>query len=444
MKGTKIITMVSLLIFGLGFLGIGTGLAQKKVTVTFVHPYGPPHSDFYQKGAEAVAEKYPWMEVKVQMIPWDGLMQKLATMVAAGNPPDVVHLFGTFMALQLAQMGLLQNLDSFISKDSTWNPNDIYPGYIEAMTYKGKLYGLPGSSHGLTLAWNKDLFAEAGLNSEVPPKSLDEVLEFQEKIYKTDARGKIVAFGFIPNNLWGGFPAWAYLWGGSFYDKETGKITASDPVNVKALQWQIDFFEKYGGIETVSSWQQGFVGAGNDPFVKGKLGMALFNHYQYTFIHKYSPKDFLEKSVGYTSPPEFPGPDTLPKGHVCSSNAHVLLKGSEHPEAAYTFLKEIACGVGHLYGKMKYGCYVAANRKINERYIKEIGLPDWFPKQLWDLEIRMQEFKRAWPSIPVVSKLQDELGAQTQIAYRGKKSAEDALKYVDRIVQRELEKVLRK
>ena len=312
------------------------------------------------------------------------------------------------------------------------------------MTYKGKLWGLPMGSQAKTLAWNKELFAQSGLDPEVPPKTLDEVLEFHDKIYKTDAKGKIVTFGFIPNNLWGGFMAWAYFWGGDFYNEKTGKITASNPVNVKALQWQIDFFKKYGGIETVTAWQQGFTGGANDPFIKGKLGMMTASHYHYYFWYKYGPKDFLKKSVGYAPIPKFPGPDTLPKGLMIHADVHVMLRGCKNPKAAYTLIKETTIGKGFEVASMEFACYQSASRKLNDHFYNEVGLPDWWPDKLWKLELAAQETMRAVPPIPVVSKLFNELEQQVQLAYRGKKSAADALKYVDRIVQRELEKVLRR
>ncbi|GAG24046.1 unnamed protein product, partial [marine sediment metagenome] len=255
---------------------------------------------------------------------------------------------------------------------------------------------------------------EVGLNPEVPPKSLDEVLEFNKKIYKTDAKGKIVTLGFIPNNLWGSFVAWAYMWGGDFYNEKTGKITAFNPVNEKALQWQIDFFKKYGGIETVSAWQQGFTGGANDPFIKRKLGMMTASHYHYYFWYKYGPPDFLKTTIGYAPIPKFPGPDTLPKGQVLTSNAHIMLKGCKNPEAAYTFLKELCYGEGYLRANMPYAAYTSSSRSLNERFEKEIGIPDFWPKELWKLELHMLETKKPWPSIPVVGRLMNELTQQVE------------------------------
>jgi len=442
MKKGKFVVLMCLLAFGLIFFDTGMGLTQEKTVITFAHPYGPPWDELMQKGIDAVMKKHPNIEIKLIMIPWDGMIQKLATMVAAGNPPNVVHTFGVQTAL--AHMGILQDITPFTKKDPEWNPDDLYSGYLKSLIWKGKIWGLYFAAQPETLAWNKKLFSESGLNSEVPPKTLDEVLEFHQKIYKTDANGKIVTFGFIPTNMWNWAIGWLYEWGGEVYSEEDDKVIAYNPVNERALQWMVDFFKKYGGRETISAWQQGFTGGANDPFIKGKLGIQFARHYNYYFWNKYGPKDFLKKNVGYAPLPEFPGSPIAPKGAITTTNFVGMLKNCKHQQAAYTVIKEFCIGEGNKRSFIEYAGYASMSKSLNKRVYEEGLIPDWYPKELWKIGQTMLTYQRPWPTTPVVDKLKNELLAQGELALHGKKSVKDALKYVDKIVQREIERAKRR
>jgi len=338
-------------------------------------------------------------------------------------------------------MGLLEPLDPFTAKDPTWNPDDLYPTFLDSFTYKGHLMGFNISSQPPTLAWNKSTFKEVGLDPEKGPESLEEIVKIQEKLYKVGPKGKIERYGFIPHLLWGGFLAWASFWGGKFYDPATGKITASDPANMRALQWQMDFYKKYGGLERVSVWQKGFTGGANNPFIRGVLGMQIFNHYQYYELKTYAP----DLEYGFCKvPPMGPPVSGRKKGGVTASDAWIMLRGCKHKQAAYTFLREFCHGDGYLKAFLPFGGYPSCLKSMNEYVYKEKLFPDWVKPELFKLEMEVSENLVAFPQIPVYAKLTAELDNQAELANRGKKSAKEALEYVDRVIQKELERALRR
>lgn len=93
---------------------------------------------------------------------------------------------------------------------------------------------------------------------------------------------------------------------------------------------------------------------------------------------------------------------------------------------------------------MPFGGYPGCLKSINERVYRERLFPDWVKPELFKLEMEISEELRTFPQIPVEARLETELDNQMELANRGKKSAKEALEYVDRVVQRELEKALRR
>jgi len=415
-----------------------TIFAQEQITIEYWHPYGPPWDALQQKQVDAFNKSNPDIKVVVKMVPADAMFQKLATAVASGQAPAVAHTWGSWTAIQLASMGLTLPLDPYMKKDPEWNPKDIYPAFLQEFKYKGQYVGLPTTAQAYSTMWNKQLFKEVGLNPNTPPRSLKDIEKFSEKITLKDDKGKLIRIGFIPNNIWGGFMNWAYLWGGIFYDEKKGKITASDPVNIEALKWQVDFFNKFGGVEQVSAFQAGFTGGENDPFLMERLGIKIAAHYEHYFNHVYKP----DLDYGFTMP-IFSGPPDRRKGPIAHTDSSVLLK-CKYPEAGYRFLKYITVGEGFLHASLDPGAYTSPNRKINEKATKEGLVPAWYPKALWQQDLRVLEMARPHPVIPVVPQLMNELASQTDLAYRNKKTPEEALKSVDEVVQRELNKVMSK
>jgi multiple sugar transport system substrate-binding protein len=71
-----------------------------------------------------------------------------------------------------------------LTADLKANPNfaSVDKAYIDIATYEGKLYGAGFTPDVSILVWNKDLFKQAGLDPEKPPRTIDEIHEDAKKI----------------------------------------------------------------------------------------------------------------------------------------------------------------------------------------------------------------------------------------------------------------------
>jgi ABC-type glycerol-3-phosphate transport system substrate-binding protein len=147
----------------------------------------------------------------------------------------------------------------------------------------GDYYGLPIAAYADAISYNRDLFKQAGLNPDQPPKTWDEVRADAKKIH--DVTG---ATGFIQmnNQGTGGWQLTAdtYSRGGRIENTTGGKTTATIAGNTQlkaSLQWlhDVKFTDNSMGANTLYGWADA-----NNAFTAGKVGMFTQGSDVYTWM----------------------------------------------------------------------------------------------------------------------------------------------------------------
>ncbi len=435
-KSNKIVcALVGMLIVGLLIAGYipGAFAQEKKATVSFWSPFPVP---FYEPWSSWVTDLFnklhPEIKLETTPIPWGRVEDKLLPAIAAGNPPDVVQWRRP--VFDYAVRGQAVPLDKFVENDPLVNAEDWYPGVWYDVTYEGHVYALPFESDSLLFFWNKDYYKKAGLDPEVPPKYLSELDDYAEKLTKEDAQGEYDVLGFNP---WAGrsveFMHWGWKNGGKFYDSEAKRITASDPRNVEMLEWEVGYAKKYDAakmgvlVETAATAGPG--GAAVGMFAMGLTAMHAGGSFFWSQIDKYGP------DIDYGMTRYVP----IPKGGQDASISEGTLifvpigaKGmKEYPEAVWKFMRWYSINampvwslqVGDLVSRPEYAdlWMFSSNPKVRE-------------------SIKAIELTRPWPKVPVIWFYRDKLAEAVQYAIYGTKTAEQALKDVENVVQREMER----
>ena len=109
--------------------------------------------------------------------------EKLKTLAQAGdskNFPDVCQIVGAGIPSALAYPEIVPVQDMLDSGKGTVAP--IEPNMLRAYTYKNRLIGMPVSCSSILLYYNKDMFREAGLDPEKPPKTIAEMANCISKL----------------------------------------------------------------------------------------------------------------------------------------------------------------------------------------------------------------------------------------------------------------------
>lgn len=139
------------------------GLAAEG-TVTVMIP-GTLLTDSWNEAVEAFTAK-TGIEVDVVVAAsWDEIMQKLPVMAAAGVAPDAVYHDSGVQA-DLVANGTARPIDDYIARENfdlgIW-PDPVVNGYV----YNGRMYSLPTGISNMTMYYNADKLAEAGIG-ELP------------------------------------------------------------------------------------------------------------------------------------------------------------------------------------------------------------------------------------------------------------------------------------
>jgi multiple sugar transport system substrate-binding protein len=206
------------------------------------------------------------IKVRNVTFPWGDLYTKMqAAAQGSGDALPAVAAGDIAWMAALHRSGRLVNLGSAATKAKV-NLKDFYAEILKYSLYKGKLQALPVSTNNLALFYNKDLFQQAGLDPNKPPKTWDDLRADAKKIASL---GNGVQ-GFEIYTQPGEGLTWQlqpYIWqaGGDFLNKNYTAAAFNNAAGQKALGFLV------GLIQTDHVTEAGQWGA----FDKGQAGMRI-------------------------------------------------------------------------------------------------------------------------------------------------------------------------
>ncbi len=277
----------------------------------------------FQKIAALFHAQNPGINVNVLLFTgtgWSDYFEKVLTLVAGGRAPDIIRI-ATEGAKLFGARDLALPLDSFIKRDAHELGDyfsDVSPKLVNVFKYNGAQLALPFEWNNMVIFYNTKVFKKAGI---APPSANWTGDDFMAVGRKLQAAG---AYGFNP---WAagtfGIVAWMYAAGGDLYNSAWTKPTATNPANVKAMQFLQDLVWKERTSPRLGSpdfplleaGRVGMIGAGRWPVTS--FEQAHFSDYDVQYFPKLSPGRKTIFGVG----------------------AHPIFKHSKYPEEAWKFIK---------------------------------------------------------------------------------------------------------
>lgn len=191
----KIVVLLILIALVSGVYAGGTTEAKKlgKQTVVFWNGYTGPDRPVLEDLVAQYNANSADIEIKMEIMPWDTLFQKLMPAMIAGNAPDLIAMSVGRYA-EYAEAGKLASLDEFIQNSKVLDVKDLVPGMIEAGNFHGTQYAMPMAFAAMVMYYNKAMFRQAGLDPENPPATLAELQNAWSKLIKKDASGNVVQY----------------------------------------------------------------------------------------------------------------------------------------------------------------------------------------------------------------------------------------------------------
>lgn len=171
----------------------------------------------------------------------DARIKALAAL-KSGKPAQLSVMFSIDIH-ELMDMGAIVPFDELIdAEDKDWL-NGFYPALMENSQVNGKTYGVPFQRSTIVMYYNKDLFKQAGLNPEKPPKSWAQFIKMSKQIKeKTGQWGAM-----IPST---GYPYWMFAalakQNGQVLMNQAGTQTYFDhPKVIEALEYWVSLGKQH-------------------------------------------------------------------------------------------------------------------------------------------------------------------------------------------------------
>ncbi len=261
---------------------------------------------------------------------------KLLSAIASGTAPDLIVVDNAANAYSYAANDSFEALDEYL-KNSEIDINSFFPGCADVIFYKDQAYLIPQDSNVVMLYYNVDLVKEAGLDPENPPKTIDELDQWAEKLSVKAADGTYERIGFIP---WQdhGSDAWImpFFFGTNVYEPDTNKLDLTSDEMVNYLKWVRSYADKYG-IENINAITANAGGRStpDHPFYNKKIAMTVTLNSFTNLMAQYGPKDINYKVAPVPTPADGSGrPDSTP----FFTNVFAVPKGAENVDLALHFV----------------------------------------------------------------------------------------------------------
>ena len=169
--------------------------AEETVEIQFLHTaWVPAQLEILERAIADFEEKNPGIKIIETRSSWTDAPSQIMTSIVSGDAPDLI-MCNTSMLAEYRGIGAIADLSTLVPEELI---NSFLPSAKAMITAEdGKIDGLPQEGCNWALFYRKDLFEEAGLDPNKPPKTYDEFLEYAKALTKdTDGDGVIDQYGY--------------------------------------------------------------------------------------------------------------------------------------------------------------------------------------------------------------------------------------------------------
>ncbi|MGN8117542.1 ABC transporter substrate-binding protein [Labrys sp. 22185] len=346
----------------------------------------------------------PGVKVEITSLPWGQAFEKFATMVSAGDTPDVVEMPDRWQSLY-ANNGMLENLEPYLAK---WeHTKELNDRALEMGRYvNNTAYALPYGFYLRAMFYNKKLFKEAGVDG--PPKTMDEFVEAAKKVSALPGK-----FGYCLRGGPGGLNGWmmmgANMAGDGTFFKPDGTSTMADPGWIKGVTVLVDLYKNGYAPKDSVNWGFNEIVTG---FYSGTC--AMLDQDPDALI---AVADKMNKDDYDIAPmPKGPAGKTFPTIGYASWS---MFANSENKELAWKLIAALDGPEGNIAWNKKTGALPIYKSAANDPFYADPKFKGWFA-ELGDSNVSplvmptyLEEFAFFADSIAVKTTQQALLGQLT-------------------------------
>jgi multiple sugar transport system substrate-binding protein len=361
------------------------------------------------------------VDVKVELVPWDGRIERKMSAAAAGTSPDTSYLnvdeFTTY-----AVEGALVPLDDYVTPESL---EDFLPGPRDAMTWEGAIYEVP-VLHAFRVAYyNIAVWEASGLDDTTLPETWDDLDATLSTIKAAKDAGSHGAWpiamegsGSGPVPVLRNFNPWFYQAGGRLIEAD-GSSGYDSAAGIEAATYATHLFQSYTSPGDRASKGDDL----EERFGQGQI--AYLNNNEMSHIATMA-KDFPELKYGVAP---ITG-NAIKWTHGGVGNFGIWTP-SQKRDATWAWINFLT-STGNLEYNKSFG-FVPPRASVREEYV--VDLDPLHARALEEQEhAGVEKHPRLWDMWDVIS-------PELQAAFAGQKSPEEAVKAAAERINRDILKV---
>lgn len=265
-RGVAGVALAALGMSALAACGSGEDSGDSGVTTLTMTVWGGDvDKTSYQERVDMLEKAHPDIKVELQLIPSEQYEQKVQTMIAGGNGPDIMQVAEGVNVY--SSKNQILPLDEYVSK-SGMDLDERFGPTGSLYSYEDKVYAIPDRSGAMIVYYNKDLFDAAGVDYPTADWTQEDAQAAMEKL---TVPGK--QWGYGGAGWWAQWWSFAYQNGGQIID-DSGAPTVNTPEVVDALQWANDLTFEEHVVPTAAEYADMGPDMGGDPaFAAQKVAM---------------------------------------------------------------------------------------------------------------------------------------------------------------------------
>jgi multiple sugar transport system substrate-binding protein len=375
------------------------------INAIFMEQAGYQQSDIEAITAE-FEQKNPDIDVQTEYVSWEALHDKIVTSSAAKSGAYDVVLLDCIWPAEFAQAGFLLDVTEKVSEAMR---KDIWPGALEAATYKGRLYGMPWLNDVMYLYYNEEILKAAGF--DMPPQTWTEL----EQMGKTAVDKGLVKYPFIESfkqeeSLTIAYTYYLASFGGKFFD-ENNKPAFNSPEGLAALNFMVNGMKN--GLYNPASLESLYEEV-RRAFSQGEALFSVNWTYQLNLSNDPNESQIAGNSKLAVMPGEVTTSATVNGGMALS-----ITSDSKHPEEAWRYIEYLSSlDVQKSYAKYALPIWISA-----------FSDPAIIALQPELLSVSAEQYKYIVnrPLVPFYSEASKVMQLELQSALTGSKTPKQAL-----------------
>ncbi len=360
---------------------------------------------------------HPNIKVRLEIVPWTRVLDKVMIATAGGRPPDVARVSSQWSA-QLAAKGLLEPLDTYVERDN-YDLEDFYQQAIEGWSkYKGVLYSVPTDIDVHAMYYNKTMFDKHGESYPDWSWDWDKYLEVARKLTcDLDGDNRLDQWGCATDYYW---QSYVYANGGTILDPDRNKCTLDQSSAYDGIQFMADLVNRHRVAPRPEETAQ----VGNTRlFTSGRIGMFVSGSWAAELVFKDNIKDFE-----YDVAPIPTGPAA--RITFIGGAAYAILSRSKHKDEAWELVKWMT-------GKQYQTSRAVQSQIIPSR--KSVARSDAYlkldkPPKHREVFLDMIEHGRSTPYVSCSPEMEEIIRSELDRVMLGQESAKTACEKVTPII----------